>query len=59
MESGWPVRNQSTMATRKMVSNAATDESTGDVREMRTKKDPEKAVAEGKKAHGQRSVDWI
>jgi hypothetical protein len=47
------------MATRKMVSNAATDESTGDVREMRTKKDPEKAVAEGKKAHGQRSVDWI
>lgn len=43
-ESGWPVRNQSTMATMKMVRRAATEESTGDVSEMRTKKEPEKAV---------------
>ena len=42
-ERGCPVRNQSTIATRKMVSSAATDERTGDVREIRTRKDPEKA----------------
>jgi hypothetical protein len=55
MGRGWPVRNQSTMATRKMVRREATDERTGDVREMRTKKDPEKAVA-GDEAHCQRLV---
>lgn len=43
-ESGCPVRSQSTMATRKMVRRAATDERTGDVREMRTRKDPENAA---------------
>jgi hypothetical protein len=42
-ERGCPVRSQSTMATRKMVRRAATDERTGDVREMRTRKHPEKA----------------
>jgi hypothetical protein len=42
-ERGWPVRNQSTIATRKIVRRAATDERTGDVREIRTRKDPEKA----------------
>lgn len=46
-ESGWPVRNQSTMATRKMVRRAATDDRTGEVREMRTRKEPEKAIAWG------------
>ena len=39
-----PVSNQSTMATRKMVSNAATDERTGEVSDIRTRKEPEKAV---------------
>lgn len=34
----------STMATMKMVSSAATEDRTGDVSEMRTRKDPEKAV---------------
>lgn len=42
---GSPVRNQSMMATRKMVRRAATEDSTGEVREMRTRKEPEKAVA--------------
>jgi len=42
-ESGWPVRNQSTMATRKIVKSAATDERTGEVREMSTRNDPENA----------------
>lgn len=42
-ESGSPLRNQSTKATRKMVSSAATEDKTGDVREMRTRKDPENA----------------
>lgn len=46
-ESGWPVRNQSTMATRNMVSRAATEERTGDVREMSTRKAPEKAASSG------------
>lgn len=45
MESGSPVRNQSTRATRKMVSSAATDERTGDVREIRTRNEPENAVS--------------
>ena len=40
---GWPVRNQSTIATRKIVRSAATDDRTGDVREMSTKNDPENA----------------
>ena len=44
MERGWPVRIQSTMATRKMVRRAATEERTGEVREMRTRKAPENAV---------------
>jgi hypothetical protein len=44
IESGSPVRNQSTKATRKMVRRAATDERTGDVREMRTRKEPENAT---------------
>lgn len=43
-DSGLPVNIQSTIATRKIVSNAATEERTGDVNEMRTKKDPENAV---------------
>lgn len=34
---------QSTRVTRKMVRSAATDERTGEVREIRTKNDPEKA----------------
>ena len=42
-ESGIPVRNQSTIATRKIVRRAATDESTGEVREIKTRNDPEKA----------------
>lgn len=42
-EGGWPVRSQSAMATRKMVSSAATDERTGEVSEMRTRKEPENA----------------
>jgi hypothetical protein len=37
------------------VRREATDERTGDVREMRTKKDPEKAVARDK-AHCQQLV---
>lgn len=44
VDRGWPVRSQSTMATRKMVRREATEERTGEVREMRTRKDPEKAV---------------
>jgi hypothetical protein len=43
-DSGLPVNIKSTIATRKIVSNAATEERTGDVNEMRTKKDPENAV---------------
>lgn len=43
-ESGCPVRSQSTIATMKMVRRAATEESTGDVREMSTRNEPEKAV---------------
>lgn len=58
IDRGWPVRNQSTMATRKMVRREATDERTGEVREMRTKKDPEKAVARDK-AHCQRLVACV
>lgn len=42
-ESGIPVRNQSTIATRKIVRRAATDESTGEVREIKTRNDPENA----------------
>jgi hypothetical protein len=42
-ERGCPVRNQSTIATRKIVRSAATEERTGDVREIRTRKDPENA----------------
>lgn len=38
-----PLKNQSVNATRKMVRRAATDDSTGEVNEIRTKKDPEKA----------------
>jgi hypothetical protein len=34
----------SMMATMKIVSSAATDESTGDVKLMRIKKDPEKTM---------------
>lgn len=44
IESESPVRNQSTRATRKMVRRAATDDRTGDVREMSTRKEPEKAI---------------
>ena len=63
-ERGSPVRNQSTIATRKIVRlggiswrnmkriilgdqgaySAATEESTGDVREISTRKEPEKAI---------------
>lgn len=42
-----PVRSQSTMATRKMVRSAATEERTGDVRDMRTRKEPENASDNG------------
>ena len=40
-DSGMPVIIQSTTATRKIVSRAATEESTGDVKDIRTRKDPE------------------
>lgn len=40
-----PVSSQSTIATRKMVSSAATDDRTGDVRDIRTRNDPENAVS--------------
>lgn len=43
-EMGSPVRSQSTTATRKMVRRAATEERTGEVREIRTKKEPENAI---------------
>lgn len=63
-ERGSPVRNQSTIATRKIVRlgsiswrnieriglgdqgaySAATEESTGEVREISTRKEPEKAI---------------
>jgi hypothetical protein len=43
-ERAWPVRIQSTSATRKMVRSAATEESTGEVSDMSTRKEPEKAV---------------
>jgi hypothetical protein len=36
-------RSWSTIATMKMVRSAATDDRTGEVREIRTRKDPEKA----------------
>lgn len=39
-----PVSSQSTIATRKMVNRAATDERTGDVRDIKTRKDPENAA---------------
>lgn len=42
-DNGLPVRSQSTMATRKMVNNAATDESTGEVKEIKTRNAPENA----------------
>jgi hypothetical protein len=45
VERRWPVRSQSTIATRKMVRREATEERTGEVREMRTRKEPEKAVS--------------
>lgn len=38
-----PVSSQSTMATKKMVNRAATEDRTGDVRDIRTRKEPEKA----------------
>lgn len=44
MDSGWPQSIQSTMATRNIVRRAATDERTGDVRDIRTRKEPENAV---------------
>ena len=37
-------RSWSTSATKKIVSRAATDERTGDVREIRTRNDPEKTT---------------
>lgn len=37
-------RSWSTMATMKMVRRAATEERTGDVREMRVRKEPENAA---------------
>lgn len=43
-ESEFPVRNQSTRATRKIVRSAATEDRTGDVREMSTRKEPENAI---------------
>jgi hypothetical protein len=53
--------NWSTSATMKMVRSAATEDRTGDVRDMRTRKDPLKAVgllaleiwSEGKVSKGQ------
>jgi len=41
---GFPVTIQSTIATRKIVSNAATEDSTGDVRDMSIRKEPEKVA---------------
>ena len=43
-ESAFPLSSQSTMATRNMVRRAATEERTGDVSEMRTRKEPENTV---------------
>jgi hypothetical protein len=37
-------RSWSTMATMKIVRRAATEESTGEVRDIRTRKEPENAV---------------
>ena len=39
---GRPVNIQSTIATMKIVRRAATDERTGDVSDIKTRKDPEK-----------------
>lgn len=41
---GWPVRIQSARATRNIVSSAATDDKTGEVSEMRTRKQPLKTA---------------
>ncbi len=41
-DNGFPVMSQSVIATRKMVSNAATEERTGEVSDMSTRKEPEK-----------------
>jgi hypothetical protein len=38
-------RSWSTIATMKMVRSAATEDRTGEVREMRARKAPEKAIA--------------
>ena len=45
-EGGCPVRSQSAIATRKMVRRAATDERTGEVRDIRTRNEPENADLE-------------
>ena len=42
-DSGTPVKNQSTIATRKIVRRAATEDNTGEVRDIRTRNDPENA----------------
>jgi len=41
----------STNATMKMVRRAATEERTGEVREMRTRKEPENAVEKSQQGH--------
>ena len=43
-ERGSPQSIQSTMATRKIVRRAATDDRTGEVREIRIRKEPENAT---------------
>lgn len=43
-DNGLPVSIQSTMATRKMVNRAATEDRTGEVSEIRTRNAPEKAI---------------
>ena len=40
-DNGFPVNNQSVIATMKIVSIPATEDKTGEVREMSTRKDPE------------------
>lgn len=57
-DKGSPVRIQSAIATRKIVSNAATDDKTGEVNDMRTRKEPEKAI-EFRISRGKRGKETI
>jgi hypothetical protein len=54
-DNGTPVRSQSTIATRKIVRRAATEDRTGEVREMRTRNEPEKAGICCQQVYGRRA----